>query len=140
MKKIGLLLMLICICSACDPMYHLIVVNYTDEYKQVTLQSKIDSAYYYKAIPDEIFKEGEKLAKKAMYPLKDKNERSRLVTVEVPPHQRAVLCTGIGRYMYFPIIINNDTIKQDSVHYSKWRLKAPENELGNLTKNVIVLK
>lgn len=139
MKKISLLLILICICSACDPMYHLIVMNYTDEYKQVTLQSKIDSAYYYKAIPDEIFKEGEKLAKKAMYPLKDKNERSRLVTVEVPPHQRAVLCQGIGRYIDFPIIINNDTIKLDSIHYSKFIMIAPKDKLGGI-KNVIVLK
>ena len=121
-------------------MYHLIVVNYTNEYKQVILRSKIDSACYYKAVPDEIFEEGEKIATKAVYPpLKDTNERSRLVTVEVPPHQRAVLCTGIGRYMYFPIIINNDTIKQDSIHYSKFIMIAPKDKLGGI-KNVIVLK
>ena len=128
---------------ACDPMYHLTVANYTDKYQQVTLRSKIDSATYYKVVPNEIFKEGDKLETKVLFPLiHEYNTISpknyRLVTIELPPYQRVILDTGIGRYVESPIVINGDTIKKDSIK-SKFIKTAPKGKLGG-NKQVIVLK
>lgn len=138
------LIVFLSFCS-CDPIYRLIVVNNTEYYKEVTLKSNLDSATYYEAIPNDIFAEGEKLGTKSLYPLltpKQKEQAStnygyRFITVQVPPHQRVILDYGIYGYPSSPIIINNDTIKSDSIIKSKY-FKPFKDKLPGY-KQVIVL-
>lgn len=105
--------------NACDVMHDFTVINYTDRYQEVTFKSRLDSATFYTALPNDVFSEGKLIGTKALSLINRQNEnrsKYRFVSVLVPPNQKVIINKDLWLYPEeFPIIVNNDTVPSDSL-------------------------
>ncbi|MDH6308433.1 hypothetical protein M2451_000744 [Dysgonomonas sp. PFB1-18] len=139
MKKTYIFSFILCLLFvACDPGYYLAVVNNSNQYKEVSLRSKLDSAICLEIVPNDIFAEGKFIEKKELKKdtiLSRHNIPPYFRSADIPPNRKVIIESYIGGYPIkseaYPIIINNDTINPDSIKVKR--------KLGS-TKYIIELK